>query len=109
MAIILSKGNWFFRLQIEVPHDGSLDNLIIQICHKFGWFQAKEDGEPDYTKFEGEIPGTQILTLPNPNQLEVKYPGITEAMQFLQFVAISEGLEQLAQIDSPPPPEEIVE
>ena len=95
MAFQMAKGNWFFRLQIDVPYDGDLNKLFIQICHKFGWYRAKPDGSPDYTQFEGEIPEVKILTLPNPSILESKYPGITDAMRLLQFAAISEGLEQL--------------
>ena len=99
MSFSLTKGDWFFRLQIEVPPDGDLTKLIIQICHKIGLYEVKSDGTPNYGKLEGEVPGMSILTLPNPDVLESKYPGITDAMKLLQYVAIKEGLEQLY----PPP------
>lgn len=87
------KGYYFFCLQMQVPPDGNLQGLIIELCVKEVYYPVV-DGVPDYTVIKGDVPGSvQIIPITNPTQLESLYPGLIQSMTFLQQVAINEGLK----------------
>lgn len=105
MTDSIVKGDWWFRVQIDVPQDGrmgedldkeeNLDRskfLAVQICHRQGLYIASPDGTPDYAQLVGVVPGNKILDIPTVNKLKDKYPKIVESLKYLQYVAIEEGL-----------------
>lgn len=95
MSETLTKGYHFFRLQVEVPPDGNLQQLIVQLCVEEVYYAVVNE-IPDYTVIKAKVPNSvKIITLDNVVELNTKYPGLVDAMRFLQQVAIQEGVSYL--------------
>lgn len=101
------EGDYFFRLQTEVPPDGNLAGLVNEICHKIAFYEIDENGQPNYKKIISEKPEITIIKLPNPTELEDEFPGLINAMRLIQIASITLAKRILYTPTTPPEPEVI--
>lgn len=109
MSFQVTKGIHFFRLQAEIPKDGNPYEMIVQLCARESLYEANEDGSPNYQKLVGQTSEQAILTLPNLSEMEIKYPGIVDAIRLIQFASVSEGLIIMESRLNPPASEPVPE
>ncbi len=85
----------FFRFQIDIINEFFTDSNY-ELCARKVYYGVNPDGSTNYQDIKGEIPGTtRILKMPRPDEIESRFPGITQSMEFVQQVYIQLGVEQL--------------
>lgn len=81
----------FFVLQTgEIPVDGELSGVRVELCHQLSVVDL-ETG-----KVLGKNQGEGILNLGTPTELEVKYPGFTEWMENIKVALVTEAMQIIA-------------
>jgi hypothetical protein len=87
----IDKKNHFFVLQTrQIPVDGILLDVIIELCHQYSIVDT-ETGE-----VLGTSPGEGILNIGTPNELETKYPGFAEQMEWIKVALVTEAMGIIA-------------
>ena len=87
----IEKKDPFFVLQTrQIPVDGILLDVIIELCHQYSIVNI-ETGEVLGTK-----QGEGILNIGTPNSLESKYPGFSERMEWIKIVLVTEAMQIIA-------------
>lgn len=82
----------FFRVQSagEIPVDGDLQSVVLELCHKYSIVEMIEG------LIVGSTTGEGIIKVGTVAELEVKYPGFADAMEFIKITLITEALEIIA-------------
>lgn len=102
MSETLTKGYHFFRLQVDVPPDGNLKLLVIQLCVEEVYYATK-DGVTDYTTIKAKVPNSvKIIPIKSILELEQEYPGLVESIKLVQKVAIEQGLKFIEEVKTQP-------
>jgi hypothetical protein len=87
----IEKKDHFFVLQTrQIPVDGILLDVIIELCHQYSIVDT-ETGE-----VLGTSPGEGILNLGTPNELEVEFPGFAERMEWIKIALVTEAMQIIA-------------
>jgi hypothetical protein len=87
----IEKKDHFFVLQTrQIPVDGILLDVIIELCHQYSIVNLET----------GEVLGTSlgegILNIGTPNELETKYPGFAERMEWIKIALVTEAMQIIA-------------
>ena len=74
MATNIELKDHYYRFQSgnEIPADGDLTNVVLQLCHKLSIVETLTG------KVIGETQGEGILSIGTVSELDVKYPGFAE-------------------------------
>lgn len=108
MTNVKLKDHFFVLQTRQIPVDGILLNVVVELCHQYSIVNL-ETGE-----VLGTSPGEGILTVGTPNELEIKYPGFSEKMDWIKIVLVTEAMQIIANRkasaleaanNSPTPPE----
>jgi hypothetical protein len=82
----------FFRLQTggEIPVDGDLTGVSVELCHQYSIVDL------DTGKVLGKSSGEGILSVGTPAELEIKYPGFAERMEWIKNALVTEAMQIIA-------------
>lgn len=87
----IERKDHFFVLQTrQIPVSGILLDVIVELCHQYSTVNL-ETGE-----VLGTSPGEGILNLGTPNELEIKYPGFAERMEWIKIALVTEAMQIIA-------------
>jgi hypothetical protein len=87
----IEKKDHFFVLQSQqIPVSGILLDVVIELCHQYSIVDT-ETGE-----VLGTSPGKGILNVGTPNELEIKYPGFAERMEWIKVALVTEAMGIIA-------------
>ena len=87
----IEKKDHFFVLQSQqIPVSGILLDVAIELCHQYSIVNL-ETGE-----VLGTSSGEGILNLGTPNELETKYPGFAERMEWIKIALVTEAMGIIA-------------
>lgn len=96
----------FFRLQTgEIPVDGDLLKVIVQLCHQHSIVDTSTG------QVLGHSPGEGIIDLETPEELELEFPGFTERMDWIKIALVTKALmiiEQRKQSVNQVPPDPLI-
>jgi hypothetical protein len=89
----IEKKDHFFVLQSQqIPVSGILLDVVIELCHQYSIVDT-ESGE-----VLGTSSGEGILNLGTPNELETKYPGFAERMEWIKIALVTEAMGIIATL-----------
>ena len=91
MTTVELKDHFFRPQTTDIPVDGNLLAVIVQLCHQYSIVDT-ETG-----KVLGTSPGEGIINLGTPAELEIDFPGFTERMEWIKIALVTKALMIIAE------------